>query len=128
MSGSPDPIDVHVGTAIRDRRIALGLNQTQLGKALGVTFQQVQKYERGTNRVSASMMWRAAAELGVKPGDFFPVGDWMPEGTSTPMISRTGMGSINRDLALMSEARFSTARKVIRDLASEDVGDVRIAA
>lgn len=116
---TPDPIDVHVGAAIRDRRIALGLNQSQLGRALGVTFQQVQKYEKGTNRVSASMMFRAAAELGVKPGDFFPVGDWMPSGETAALISRTGMGAVTRDLAGMTDVRFATARRIIRELAAE---------
>ena len=116
---NPDPIDAHVGAAIRDRRIALGLNQSQLGRALGVSFQQVQKYEKGMNRVSASMMWRAAAELGVKPGDFFPVGDWMAAGEAAPLISRNGMGAVTRDLAGMTDVRFSTARRIIRELAAE---------
>lgn len=129
MTGSPDPIDVHVGAAIRDRRMIVGMNQSQLAKALGVTFQQVQKYEKGTNRVSSSMLWRAAAALNVKPGDFFPVGEWMAAGTVVPMISRTGMGAITRDLAGMSEQRFNTARKVIRELASEGAAeDVGLAA
>lgn len=74
MDRSPDQIDVYVGGQIRDRRLAEGLNQTQLGKAIGVTFQQVQKYEKGTNRVSASMMHRIAATLGCEISDFFPGG------------------------------------------------------
>lgn len=61
----PDPIDVEVGGRIRARRIALGVSQTALAKALGLTFQQVQKYEKGANRVSASTLVRVARELGV---------------------------------------------------------------
>lgn len=61
----PDPIDVEVGGRIRTRRIALGISQTALAKALGLTFQQVQKYEKGANRVSASTLVRVARELGV---------------------------------------------------------------
>ena len=52
----PDPIDVAVGARVRIRRRWLGFSQTQLATALGITFQQVQKYERGANRVSASML------------------------------------------------------------------------
>lgn len=66
---SPDPIDVAVGQRIRDRRRALKLSQATLAEALGVTFQQVQKYERGDNRISASMMARAAKTLTCRVGD-----------------------------------------------------------
>ena len=59
----PDPIDVAVGARVRIRRRWLGLSQTQLAQALGITFQQVQKYERGANRVSASMLVKIAAKL-----------------------------------------------------------------
>jgi transcriptional regulator with XRE-family HTH domain len=60
---SPDPIDVEVGARIRVRRKAMGFSQSNLAEALGLTFQQVQKYERGANRVSASMLVRIAAKL-----------------------------------------------------------------
>jgi transcriptional regulator with XRE-family HTH domain len=59
----PDPIDVGVGARIRIRRRGLGCSQTELADALGITFQQVQKYERGANRVSASMLVKIAAKL-----------------------------------------------------------------
>ncbi len=59
----PDPIDVAVGAHIRIRRRWLGFSQTKLADALGITFQQVQKYERGANRVSASMLVKIAAKL-----------------------------------------------------------------
>jgi len=59
----PDPIDVTLGLRIRLRRKALGLSQGALAEALGLSFQQVQKYERGSNRVSASMLVRAARFL-----------------------------------------------------------------
>jgi len=58
-----DPLDVAVGTRIRQRRRWLGLSQTDLAIALGITFQQVQKYEKGSNRISASMLVKAAARL-----------------------------------------------------------------
>ena len=66
----PDPIDVHVGQRVRMRRKALGLNQEQLGVALRISFQQLQKYESGRNRISASRLHSIATELEV-PIDFF---------------------------------------------------------
>ena len=61
----PHPIDVHVGRRVRLRRTLLGLNQTQLGEKLEITFQQIQKYERGSNRISASRLYQAARILDV---------------------------------------------------------------
>jgi transcriptional regulator with XRE-family HTH domain len=61
----PDPVDAHVGARVRLRRTLLGLSQTELGRAIGLTFQQVQKYERGSNRISASMLHRIAGVLDV---------------------------------------------------------------
>src|SRR3569623_2785525 len=55
--GKPNPIDVHVGHRLRLRRTLLGLSQQKVGEALGLTFQQVQKYERGANRIGASRLW-----------------------------------------------------------------------
>jgi len=56
-SGEPNPVDVHVGRRVRLRRFLLGMSQEKLGSALGLTFQQVQKYERGANRIGASRLW-----------------------------------------------------------------------
>lgn len=60
---TPDPIDIAVGARIRIRRRWLGLSQTQLANSIGITFQQVQKYEKGSNRVSASMLVKIAKAL-----------------------------------------------------------------
>ncbi|MBI5163221.1 MAG: helix-turn-helix transcriptional regulator [Magnetospirillum sp.] len=70
-SGAPNPIDVHVGGRVRLRRTLLGLTQEQLGEALGLTFQQVQKYERGLNRISASRLHDLAGVLDVPISFFF---------------------------------------------------------
>ncbi len=67
----PHPIDVHVGARIRHRRAMLGLNQTDLALRVGVTFQSIQKYERGTNRVSASRLQEIAGVLNVPVSHFF---------------------------------------------------------
>ena len=69
--GAPDRVDMHVGARIRSRRILLDMNQQALARKLGLTFQQVQKYENGANRVSASRLAAIAAVLGVKVDYFF---------------------------------------------------------
>lgn len=66
-----NPIDVHVGSRIRLRRNMMGMSQERLGDALGITFQQVQKYEKGTNRVGASRLQAIASILGVPVSFFF---------------------------------------------------------
>lgn len=65
LSSSPSPVDVYVGSRIRLRRTLLGMSQERLGTALGLTFQQVQKYERGANRVGASRLYDLARVLDV---------------------------------------------------------------
>ena len=67
----PHPIDVHVGARVYLRRTLLGLNQTTLGKAIGVSFQQLQKYERGVNRISASRLFILSRALEVPVSFFF---------------------------------------------------------
>ncbi|CDL01269.1 putative HTH-type transcriptional regulator [Magnetospirillum gryphiswaldense MSR-1 v2] len=70
-SGKPNPIDVHVGNRVRLRRTLLGMSQEKLGEALGLTFQQVQKYERGANRVGASRLYDLSRVLDVPVSYFF---------------------------------------------------------
>lgn len=67
----PNPIDVHVGSRIRLRRNMLGLSQEKLGENLGITFQQIQKYEKGTNRVGASRLQAISSILNVPVSFFF---------------------------------------------------------
>jgi len=67
----PHPIDVHVGLRIKQRRVELNVSQTKLGDSLDVSFQQIQKYERGTNRVSASSLALIAETLDVPISYFF---------------------------------------------------------
>lgn len=71
MAKAPDPIDVEVGAKIKARRRLLGMSQDTLAARLGVTFQQIQKYEKGTNRVSASRLVVIANTLGLPPSYFF---------------------------------------------------------
>ena len=67
----PDPVDVHVGMRLRQRRTLLGMSQEKLAKAFGVSFQQVQKYERGANRISASRLHLLTRTLDVPVSYFF---------------------------------------------------------
>ena len=71
LDGKPNPIDVHVGARVRLRRTLLGMSQEKLGEALGLTFQQVQKYERGTNRIGASRLFDLSRVLEVPVSFFF---------------------------------------------------------
>lgn len=70
-SDTPDPVDIHVGSRVRLRRAILGFSQERLAEALGLTFQQVQKYERGVNRVSASRLFHLGQILDVPVNYFF---------------------------------------------------------
>jgi transcriptional regulator with XRE-family HTH domain len=72
---APSPIDIHVGSRLRKRRRMLGMSQEKLGEALGLTFQQIQKYEKGTNRMGASRLQQAADLLGVTVPFFFEGAD-----------------------------------------------------
>ena len=67
----PHPVDRHVGRRVCEKRISLGYNQSDLAGALGLTFQQVQKYEKGANRISSSKLWDIATFLEVEVGYFF---------------------------------------------------------
>ena len=80
----PSPIDIHVGSRIRLRRTLLGMSQERLGDALGLTFQQVQKYERGVNRVGASRLFDISRVLDIPISYFF---EDMPEGMSEGPVS-----------------------------------------
>ena len=77
---APNPVDKYVGSRVRMRRIMLGMSQEKLGEALGLTFQQVQKYEKGTNRVGASRIQQIADILQIPVSFLFEGG---PSGTAT---------------------------------------------
>ena len=122
---APDPIDIDVGLRIYNRRIALGLSQKQLGEALGVTFQQVQKYERGYNRVSASMLVRAAKMLDMQPGQLLPESNASPLPETAHLVTRiSGLDKLIKTYAAISSAK---RRKIVlalcRALAEEEANE-----
>lgn len=138
----PHPTDLHVGAEIARRRIAAGANQSDLGRALGVTFQQVQKYEKGTNRVSASKLQMAADFLGCRVGDLFPnpnaappepaaVGFWSVSG-AVPLSeayrrmapdSRRALLSVARAFDAADNPAFPPEPAANADLTRERYGD-----
>ncbi|MBL4615443.1 MAG: helix-turn-helix transcriptional regulator [Magnetovibrio sp.] len=81
---APDPIDTHVGQRLKARRVGLRISQSQIGKALDVTFQQIQKYENGANRIGASNLYKLSQALNVDVSYFF--GD-MPSPTKIKALS-----------------------------------------
>ncbi len=85
--GTPNPIDTYVGSRVRLRRSMLGLSQERLAEELGITFQQVQKYEKGLNRIGASRLWDLAQVLGVSVDFFFDKMDETYQNSSPRNIS-----------------------------------------
>ncbi len=88
--GTANPIDVHVGAQVRLRRTLLGMSQEKLGESIGLTFQQVQKYERGANRISASRLFDLSRVLDVPVSFFF---DDMPETVEAASPARVAKGT-----------------------------------
>ena len=84
MMKTADSIDAHIGSRVRLRRLTAGVSQEQLGAALGVTFQQVQKYEKGANRIGAGRLYRISRILGV-PVSYFYEGLAKTNGSETPL-------------------------------------------
>jgi transcriptional regulator with XRE-family HTH domain len=83
---APNPIDKHVGSRVRMRRMMLGMSQEKLGDALALTFQQVQKYEKGTNRIGASRLQQISHILQVPVAFFFEGAPHLGEGTMTASL------------------------------------------
>lgn len=117
----PNPIDVHIGARIRLRRTAIGLSQEKLGEALGITFQQIQKYEKGTNRVGGSRMAAIAECLSVPVAHFF---EEAPSATSTPdrfeatptVTELAAMPDMARMMRAFSKVADSRARRSIIEI------------
>jgi transcriptional regulator with XRE-family HTH domain len=78
VARTPTDVDQIIGKRIARRRAALGLSQTALAQQIGCSFQQVQKYETGANRIAGSRLFQIAEALGVAPGDLFPPVTWGP--------------------------------------------------
>jgi transcriptional regulator with XRE-family HTH domain len=117
----PDPVDVEVGHRIRIERLARGLSQTALANQLGVTFQQVQKYEKGVNRVGAGRLTKIAEVLGVQVATFFTgkemidAEDPKERGEASPLKLLTVPGAF-RLLRAYADIEEANLRRAIVDL------------
>jgi transcriptional regulator with XRE-family HTH domain len=137
---APNPIDRHVGSRVRMRRMMLGMSQEKLGDALGLTFQQVQKYEKGSNRIGAGRLQQIALILQVPVSFFFEGAPAQPEGTAgfaapqTPDYA-TGLLSTSEGLALARAfMRISNVRlrrrivDLVEEMAVEETAAEDVAA
>lgn len=135
MKKVPNPIDKHVGSRVRMRRVLLGMSQEKLGEALNLTFQQVQKYEKGTNRIGASRLQQISKTLNVPPAYFFegaPAFDGGAESVTHSAAAEAGSAYVvdflstteglhlNRAFARIQDPKV---RKRIVDLVSSLAGD-----
>lgn len=111
----PDPIDLEVGRRLRALRVARNVSQSSLAEAAGVTFQQIQKYEQGKNRISASMMCKLARKLQISPADLFPPEECgLPaEGMVGALKSRT-LGDLISVLNAMDEEQARLALRLLQ--------------
>ena len=112
---SPQAVDVHVGARVRTRRMSIGMSQQKLGEALGITFQQIQKYEKGTNRVSCSMLVGIAAALKTSPAWFFEDLD-VPTGGIDRDIAALDAGAVRIavEASVLTPPQRDAVRSVIR--------------
>jgi len=130
----PKPVDVHVGARLRLRRILLGYTQERLGKSVDLTFQQIQKYERGANRISASRLHEFATELNVPVSFFFDDMDKTVSGTSShrsddnPMIDhaliaeRETLNLVRAYYSIVDPAIRRGIFELVRTAAKADIG------
>jgi len=120
MGEWPDRLDQALGLAIRVRRHALGLSQSELGEAIGVSFQQVQKYERGSNRVSFSTMVRIAQALGCSVAELATevqeLGAMSTDGGMSEPLTQPEAGPM---LEALSQIRSAAVRKAVLELARQ---------
>lgn len=110
---NPHPVDMHVGARVRLRRTMMGMSQEKLGEAVGLTFQQIQKYERGVNRMGASKLFEIGNALDVPVSFFF---DDMPSASKPVAKAEKGEGDLNasrESLELMRD--YTQLPKSVRD-------------
>lgn len=106
----PHPVDVHVGKQLQAQRTLCGMSQTELAGKIDVTFQQLQKYERGTNRLSASRLWQASRALGVPISYFFEGLDGEAESADSILQTRAGLELVRDYEGCPTELRRAARR------------------
>ena len=120
-SENPDPIDIHVGQQLRRARQSVGMSQTKLGESGGLSFQQIQKYESGKNRIAASRLYRIAESIGLPVAYFFEGldngGDTHAEGSH-----RKGLELVRYFFAIRDPACRERVFQLAKTLANSDGG------
>ena len=111
---SPNPVDRHVGSRVRMRRMMAGMSQEKLGSQLGITFQQLQKYEKGTNRIGASRLQQIARVLGVPVSYFFEDAPGGADGVETG-FAEAGSNYVSDLLATSDGLHLTKAFLRVRD-------------
>ena len=111
----PNPIDIHVGSRVRLRRMMLGMSQEKLGEQLGITFQQIQKYEKGTNRIGASRLQHIARVLSVPVAFFFEDAPPTPTGDNTSFQEPTSTNYVVDFLSSSEGIQLNKAFVRIKD-------------
>jgi transcriptional regulator with XRE-family HTH domain len=119
----PNPIDRHVGSRVRMRRVMLGMSQEKLGEALGLTFQQVQKYEKGTNRIGASRLQQISRILDVPPAFFF---EGAPMVDSVPRVDTPQLGVAEESSSTYIADFLSTSEGLHLNMAFARIQDAKI--
>lgn len=130
MSVTAHEIDAFVGRKLRDRREALGVSQGRLGRHLGLTFSQVQKYEKGSNRIGAGRLYQIAAFLGVPTNHFFegltPEGAGSGKGVMVAAIGGEELRALSLAFGAISDAGTrASILALVKSLAEEDRTRVR---
>ncbi len=114
-------IDKHIGQRVRERRIVLGLSQTALADGLGITFQQVQKYETGFDRISAGLLYGCAELLGVSPAYFFDRLEGSDSRTPDKTRSDEALKLVRAYYSIDDPARRLRVRTLVRAIARSDI-------
>jgi transcriptional regulator with XRE-family HTH domain len=132
MKEAPHAVDVHVGKTIRIQRLMRKVSQTELGDRVGVTFQQIQKYEKGSNRVSASMLVEIAGALNVDVRTFFDdllatTANDNPTPSEEFVISREGVLLNAAFLSIKNEQLRKKILKLVQSIAGMDQQDTEAA-
>ena len=125
---APDPIDVAVGARVRLKRTELGMSQSNLAAALGLTFQQIQKYEQGSNRISASMLVKAARHLDVSASSLLgEQGDPVHPDPALTLLSQPGAAFFLSAYCKLSPRERQAVRTLVQSLAGDEAGDAALA-
>lgn len=128
IAKSPNPIDIHVGSRVRMRRLLIGMSQGKLAEHLGVTFQQVQKYEKGASRISASRLLMIAGVFGVPVSFFFENvavpyhvdEDTFPDSVDASLLTKDGMALNKAFVSIKSTKVRRSIIDLVKLLADDD--------